>query len=117
MKLLKITDAKVLSILRQGQFTPAEKVYVEEEPILTIPAGSWELEEKTITPATGAPFKMLVANFAVGKEKFDRVFRSGSKPTGDEDIKISTYKAEREFHCTNGTVIAKGTVKQFADLA
>jgi hypothetical protein len=115
-----VVSAKALKALREGQFTAAEKVYVEDAPIVTIPAGLWKLVERAIPAKNGAPaFTMQICEFVIPKsdgtmEPFDRVFRSGEVVDTDNDVKISTYRAERDFTCSNGTVIPKGLVKQFA---
>lgn len=114
VKKLTGVTAEQLAQLKAGNFEPMARVYKIKEDLLTIPAGYWQHETRTISPKAGKPFTLELALFKVGNETFERPFRSGEELSEDNEIKVSIYVAERDETTSSGYVIKKGTMKQFA---
>lgn len=114
VKKLTGVSAEQLASLRAGNFEPMAKVYALKEPLITIPAGYWDYQEKEVSPKSGSAFTVKLAVFKIGNETFERTFRSGEEIDTENEIVIGKYVAERDQTTSNGYKIVKGTVKQFA---
>lgn len=107
---MKAEDLKeVLAKLKSSQFVAQKPVWVDPEPLITIPEGSYDVEEKQLDG-----FTLNVASFKIGKDTFEFAYRSKVVPDQDGDLVIAEFTANSDFTCTNGKVIKKGTTKQFA---
>jgi len=106
---------EVLQQLRGIQFQPEAPVYEQDEVLVTIPQGSYEILKREIA-ANGnmKAWTAYEAVFVVGTEEFKVRYRSGVQPDEDGDCIIAKFAANRDFTATSGRVIKKGDVKIFA---
>ena len=113
-KKLKISAADA-ALLRKSQFVPDAPVYEPQRVLVTIPTGDFTPETRTISPRNGSTgFSINEAHFKIGEENFTVRYRNGVTPDAEMDLQVVLYVANREYKCTNGTVIKKGTEKIFA---